>query len=67
MDGVALGGRDTAIQAASNHRKLRAPGLTVGKTIDTIIATWCIENDSFLLHNDRDFEPFAAHLDLSCI
>ena len=61
---VELGGLDIAVQAAKNFRALRGLGLTVRRTIDTIIATWCIENGHSLLHSDRDFEPFAAHLGL---
>lgn len=61
---VELGGRDIAIQAARNFRSLRKAGVTVRKTVDTIIATWCIENGFDLLHNDRDFEPFVKHLRL---
>ena len=61
---VHLGGRELAIQAARNFRRLRSRGITVRKTIDTIIATWCIENGHELLHSGRDFEPFAAHLGL---
>jgi predicted nucleic acid-binding protein len=64
---VELGGRDIAIQAARNFRKLRKLGITVRKTIDTIIATRCIESDFDLLHNDRDFEPFVEHLALRVV
>ena len=61
---VELGGQDIAIQAAKNFRTLRRKGVTVRKTIDTVIATHCIENGYELLHNDRDFDPFAKHLGL---
>jgi predicted nucleic acid-binding protein len=61
---VELGGQDIAIQAARNFRKLRSLGVTTRKTIDTVIATWCIENDFSLLYSDRDFEPFVTHLGL---
>lgn len=61
---VELGGRDIAIQAAKNCRTLRSLGLTVRKTIDTIIATRCIESRLALLHSDRDFDPFVTHLGL---
>ena len=61
---VELGGADIALQAAKNFRVLRAMGITVRKTIDTIIATKCIESGYSLLHADRDFEPFASHLGL---
>jgi predicted nucleic acid-binding protein len=64
---VDLGGQDTATQAAKNFRALRALGVTVRKTIDTVIATRCIEDGFTLLHNDRDFEPFVAHLGLRSI
>jgi predicted nucleic acid-binding protein len=64
---VELGGRDVAIQAARNFRKLRKLGVTVSKTIDTIIATRCIESGYDLLHNDRDFDPFAKHLGLRVV
>ena len=53
-----------AIQAARNYRFLRAQGVTVRKTIDTLIATRCIQDELTLLHSDRDFEPFVAHLGL---
>ena len=61
---VDLGGADVALQAAKNFRALRAMGFTVRRTIDTIIATKCIESGYSLLHADRDFDPFAAHLGL---
>ena len=61
---VELGGFDIAVQAAKNFRALRVLGFSVRRTIDTIIATWCIENGLSLLHADRDFEPFVAHLGL---
>jgi len=64
---VGLGGRDLAIQAARNVRSLKALGITVRGTIDALIATRCIEDDLILLHADRDFEPFAAHLGLRCL
>ena len=64
---VDLGGRDIAIQAAKNYRALRALGVTVRKTIDTVIATRCIESGYTLLHNDRDFEPFVTHLGLRAV
>lgn len=61
---VEVGGRDTAIQAARNFRLLRARGVTIRKTIDTLIATRCIEGGFALLHNDRDFDPFVEYLGL---
>lgn len=56
---VELGGKEIAIQAARNYRWLRSHGVSVRKTIDTIIATRCIESRYDLLHNDRDFDPFV--------
>jgi predicted nucleic acid-binding protein len=61
---VELGGQEIAIQAARNFRTLRRRGVTVRKTIDTVIATRCIESGYELLHNDRDFDPFARYLGL---
>lgn len=61
---VDLGGRDVAIHAAKNFRALRSIGITVRKTIDTIIATHCIERNLQLLYSDRDFDPFVEHLGL---
>jgi hypothetical protein len=57
-------GKDIAFRAAQNYRKLRKSGTTVRKTIDVIIATFCIENDFDLLHNDRDFDPMEGLLGL---
>ncbi|MBV8468536.1 MAG: PIN domain nuclease [Burkholderiaceae bacterium] len=64
LDVVELVGQEIAIQAARNFRFLRAKGVTVRKTIDTLIATRCIESDMALLFSDRDFEPFVEHLGL---
>jgi predicted nucleic acid-binding protein len=61
---VDLAGQEIAIQAGRNFRKLRRLGITVRKTIDTIIATRCIESGYELLYSDRDFDPFAEHLGL---
>jgi predicted nucleic acid-binding protein len=61
---VDLAGYELAIRASENYRLLRDRGITVRKTIDTLIATHCIENGLTLLHADRDFLPFAQHLGL---
>jgi predicted nucleic acid-binding protein len=61
---VEVGGREAAIEAARNFRRLRTKGVTIRKTIDTLIATWCIRNGAALLSGDRDFAPFIAHLGL---
>ena len=60
---VELGGQEIAIQAAQNFRALRRTGSHVRKTIDTVIATRCIESGYDLLHSDRDFDPFSATWD----
>lgn len=64
---IELVGPEIAIQAAKNFRKLRALGITVRKTIDTLIATRCIESGLELLHCDRDFDPFVKHLGLRVV
>lgn len=61
---LQLGGVQIAIQAAMNFRALRARGITVRKTIDTVIATYSITRDIPLLYCDRDFDPFVEHLGL---
>jgi len=60
-------GKDIAFKVAQNFRKLRKKGITVRKTIDVIIATFCIENDFRLIHNDRDFDPMEQHLGLKVL
>jgi predicted nucleic acid-binding protein len=64
---VELGGQALAIQAAKNFRALRTLGITVRKTIDTVIATRCIESNLMLLYSDRDFDPFVQHLGLRSV
>lgn len=64
---VDLGGQEIAIQAARNFRILRRLGISIRKTIDTLVATRCIESGYVLLHNDRDFDPFVEHLGLRVI
>jgi predicted nucleic acid-binding protein len=53
-----------AIQGARNYRRLRSLGITVRKTADIIIGTFCIERGHALLHDDRDFVPMERHLGL---
>jgi predicted nucleic acid-binding protein len=67
LDMVEIGGVDVAIEAARNFRKLRELGITVRKTIDTLIATRCIEDDLELLFSDRDFDPFVEHLGMRSV
>jgi predicted nucleic acid-binding protein len=62
---IDIGGRETAVQAARNFRTLRSLGVTVRKTIDTLIATRCIQDGLPLLYSDRDFDPFVEHLGLA--
>lgn len=62
---INIGGQDIAVKAALNFRALRARGVTIRKTIDTLIATRCIENGYALLYADRDFDPFVEHLGLA--
>lgn len=62
-----LAGRDIAFKAAENYRTLRKKGVTVRKTIDIIIGTFCIENKTRLLHNDRDYTPMVKYLGLIVI
>ncbi len=54
----------TASLAAANYRHLRGLGITVRRSVDVLIATYCIQNGHQLLHQDRDFLPFAEHLGL---
>jgi len=61
---VPMAGNAIAVLAARNFRSLRRRGITVRKTIDLLIGTWCIENRRPLLHNDSDFRPMARHLGL---
>lgn len=58
---VRVGGAATALLAVDHYVVLRRLGQTVRKTIDCLIAAWCIEHDVPLLHTDRDFLPFARH------
>ena len=61
---VAMAGDAIAVTAARNFRSLRRRGITIRKTIDLLIGTWCIEHRTPLLHNDGDFRAMAQHLEL---
>ncbi|MCQ4634301.1 PIN domain nuclease [Shinella sp. CPCC 100929] len=61
---VALLSPEIAVKAAANLRKLRSKGITIRKTADLIIGTYCMEHGHSLLHADRDFNPMAEHLGL---
>ena len=62
-----IGGYQVAVQSAQNYRTLRKKGVTVRKTIDVIIGTYCILEDLPLFHDDRDFEPMVSHLSLKIL
>jgi predicted nucleic acid-binding protein len=64
FDHIDLAGYELAIRASENYRTLRARGVTIRKTIDTLIATRCIEDGLTLLHADKDFLPFTEYLGL---
>jgi len=64
---VSLINQTIAIESAKNYRHLRKMGITVRKTIDVFIATWCILNQTPLLHGDRDFSPFENYLGLMAL
>ena len=57
-------GEQMAIRSAENYRALRERGITVRRTVDVVIATYCIEHDLPLLFEDKDFLPFVRHLGL---
>jgi predicted nucleic acid-binding protein len=61
------GGTALALTAARNFRRLRRRGKTVRKTIDCLIASYCLENQHALLHRDRDFDAFELALGLAVI
>ncbi len=65
LDHYEMLGQDMVIKCANNYRFLRKKGITIRKTNDVIIATFCIENKIPLLFSDRDFLPFAKHLKLA--
>jgi predicted nucleic acid-binding protein len=64
---ASIGGYDMAVKSARNYRLLRQRGITVRKTIDVLIATFCIEHGHVLLHADRDFERMRDPLGLVTI
>ena len=64
---MPMGGRALALESAANYRLLRKKGLTVRKTMDVIIGTFCIHYRLPLLHDDRDFDPMVKFLGLEII
>jgi predicted nucleic acid-binding protein len=67
LEVFATGGVELAREAARNYRTLRRRGQTVRRTIDCLIATFCIREQHWLLHRDRDFDPFERFLQLSVV
>jgi predicted nucleic acid-binding protein len=67
MPMLFLSGKENALKSAQNYRFLRKKGITIRKTIDCYIASYCISKDIPLLHSDRDFDPFVEHLGLRSI
>ena len=67
IDFHQMGGYQVAVQSALNYRILRKKGVTVCKTIDIIIGTYCILEELSLLHDDRDFDPMVSHLSLKVL
>jgi predicted nucleic acid-binding protein len=64
---MPMGGQDIALESAANYRLLRRKGITVRKTIDVMIGTFCIHYQLPLLHDDRDFDPMVKYLGLKVI
>jgi hypothetical protein len=61
------GGEALAVASAQNYRSLRSRGDTIRKTIDCLIATFCLTEGHSLLHRDHDFDPFEKHLGLRVV
>ena len=67
LDIYELFGKEMIEKCSDNYRSLRKKGITIRKTADVIIATFCIENNMPLLFSDRDFLPFVEHLNLATV
>lgn len=67
LDQYEMFGHSMALKSAENYRALRKKGVTIRKTADVIIATFCIDNEIPLLFSDRDFIPFVTHLGLRAV
>ena len=67
MQCVNMVGQKIAYESAANYRLLRSKGITVRKTIDMLIGTYCIHSSAYLIHNDRDFDPIEIHLGLKVL
>jgi hypothetical protein len=59
-----MGGFSIALKSSSNYRLLRSKGITIRKTIDVIIGSYCAENNIGLIHNDRDFLLMSPYIGL---
>jgi predicted nucleic acid-binding protein len=64
---MSMGEKTLALESAVNYRLLRRKGVTVRKTIDVIIGTFCIHNQLTLLHCERDYDPMVKYLGLKII
>jgi hypothetical protein len=67
LEVLTTGGTDLALASAENYRQLRALGITVRKTIDCWIASFCLREGHALLHSDRDFKSFEQHFGLQVV
>ena len=67
LDLFEMVGVEAALRSASAYRRLRKRGVTVRKTVDVLIATFCIAGNHELLYTDRDFDPFVEHLGLQTV
>jgi predicted nucleic acid-binding protein len=64
---MEMAGQELAIKSAANYRYLRKKGVTIYKTIDVIIGTFCLHNHIALLHDDKDFDPMEKYLKLEVV
>ena len=64
---ASLSDPELAVKAAANYRLLRRRGITIRKTIDMIVGTFCIDRGHVLLHDDRDFDPMERFLGLQTV
>lgn len=67
LDLYELLGHTMALRSAENYRALRKKGVTIRKTNDVVIGTFCIENKLPLLFSDKDFIPFVDYLGLLAV
>jgi predicted nucleic acid-binding protein len=67
LEYVDMAGRDVALESARNYRALRQRGITIRKTMNMLIGTYCLMHDHELLHADRDFDTLHQHLGLRVV